>query len=162
MALKQREAIGLVGWVALCFMVAAIGAVASVQAKTFYGQLVQPAWAPPPYLFGPVWSVLYLLMAVAAWLVWRQGGFAAQRMPLTLFVFQLAPNALWSWLFFAWQMGGVAFADILLLCLLIVVTIWQFARVSPLAAGLLAPYLAWVSFASALNLSLWQLNPQVL
>ena len=162
MALKQREAIGLVGWVALCFMVAAIGAVASVQAKTFYGQLVQPAWAPPPYLFGPVWSVLYLLMAVAAWLVWRQGGFAAQRMPLTLFVFQLAPNALWSWLFFAWQMGGLAFADILLLCLLIVVTIWQFARVSPLAAGLLTPYLAWVSFASALNLSLWQLNPQVL
>ena len=162
MALKQREAIGLVGWVALCFMVAAIGAVASVQAKTFYGQLVQPAWAPHPYLFGPVWSVLYLLMAVAAWLVWRQGGFAAQRIPLTLFVFQLAPNALWSWLFFAWQMGGLAFADILLLCLLIVVTIWQFARVSPLAAGLLAPYLVWVSFASALNLSLWQLNPQVL
>ena len=162
MALKQREAIGLVSWVALCFMVAAIGAVASVQAKTFYGQLVQPAWAPPPYLFGPVWSVLYLLMAVAAWLVWRQGGFAAQRMPLTLFVFQLAPNALWSWLFFAWQMGGLAFADILLLWSLIVVTIWQFARVSPLAAGLLAPYLAWVSFASALNLSLWQLNPQVL
>jgi len=101
-------------------------------------------------------------MGIAAWLVWRTGGFRANRSALTLFLVQLAVNALWSWLFFAWHRGGLAFADIVLLWLLIVATFVSFWRVSPLAGALLIPYLLWVSFAAALNFSVWQLNPQVL
>jgi len=101
-------------------------------------------------------------MGIAAWLVWRTGGFRASRSALTLFLVQLAVNALWSWLFFAWHRGGLAFADIVLLWLLIVATIVSFWRVRPLAGALLIPYLLWVSFAAALNFSVWQLNPRVL
>ena len=159
---KQKQALGLVGWLLLSFVVAAIGALASVQAKSFYGQLMQPTWAPPAWLFGPVWSLLYAMMAVAAWLVWREGGWHQNRAALTLFVLQLGFNALWSWLFFAWHMGAWAFADIALLWLLIATTIACFWRVRPLAGALLIPYLLWVSFAALLNYSVWQLNPQIL
>ena len=159
---KLRLSLGLVGWFIVSFAASAVGAVASIQAKSFYGQLVQPEWAPPSYVFGPVWTVLYALMAIAAWLVWRSGGFHTNRVALSLFMVQLALNALWSWLFFAWQRGALAFVDIVLLWLLIVVTLVSFWRVRPLAGALLIPYLLWVSFASALNYSLWQLNPQVL
>lgn len=157
-----KAAAALAGWMLLCFAAAAIGAVASVQAAEFYGQLTQPSWAPPSSVFGPVWSVLYALMGIAAWLVWRDGGWPARRSVLTLFVAQLAVNALWSWLFFAWHRGAGAFADIVLLWLLIVATVIGFWRVRALAGVLLLPYLAWVSFASALNFAVWQLNPQVL
>jgi tryptophan-rich sensory protein len=136
--------------------------VASIQAKSFYSQLAQPEWAPPPWVFGPVWTVLYALMGIAAWLVWRSRGFRANRQALTLFLLQLAFNALWSWLFFAWHLGIMALADVLVLWILIVATLVSFWRVRPLAGALLIPYLLWVSFASALNFSLWQLNPQVL
>ena len=159
---KQKQALGLVGWLLLSFIVAAIGALASVQAKSFYGQLMQPTWAPPAWLFGPVWSLLYAMMAVAAWLVWRDGGWQKNRAALTLFVLQLGFNALWSWLFFAWHMGAWAFADIALLWLLIATTIACFWRVRRLAGALLIPYLLWVSFAAMLNYSVWQLNPQIL
>jgi benzodiazapine receptor len=86
----------LIGWLALCFAAAAIGALASIRAAEFYGQLTQPSWAPPASLFGPVWMVLYALMAVAAWLLWREGGFGRHARALTLFVVQLAANALWT------------------------------------------------------------------
>ncbi len=144
------------------FIAAAIGGAASIRAGSFYLELARPEWAPPPGIFGPVWTVLYALMALAAWLVWRVGGFRAARSALTLFLVQLALNALWSWLFFAWQRGGLAFADILLLWVAIVATLIAFWRIRPLAGALLVPYLSWVSFASALNYSIWQLNPQVL
>jgi len=101
-------------------------------------------------------------MGIAAWLVWRVGGFRAAKGALTLFLVQLAFNALWSWLFFGWHRGDLAFADILLLCALIVATLIAFWRIRPLAGALLVPYLLWVTFASALNYSIWQLNPQVL
>ena len=101
-------------------------------------------------------------MGIAAWLVWRVGGFRAAKSALTLFLVQLALNALWSWLFFGWHWGAFAFADILLLWALIVATLISFWRIRPLAGALLVPYLLWVSFASALNYSVWQLNPQVL
>ena len=101
-------------------------------------------------------------MAIAAWLVWRSGGFHSNRIALSLFLVQLALNALWSWLFFAWQRGALAFVDILVLWALIVVTLVAFWRVRPVAGALLIPYLLWVSFAAALNYSLWQLNPQLL
>jgi benzodiazapine receptor len=162
MMTRNRDVAGLVGWFAVCFLAAGIGSLASIRAGSFYTDLVRPDWAPPPEVLGPVWTVLYALMAVAAWLVWRQGGFRAARTALTLFLVQLVVNALWSWLFFAWQMGGAAFADIVLLWLLIVATLVAFARVRLLAAALLVPYLLWVSFASALNYTVWQLNPQVL
>ncbi len=157
---KQRDILGLVGWLIVAFAASAIGAVASIEAKSFYGELVQPAWAPPPWLFGPVWTVLYALMAIAAWLVWRTGSLRANRIPLALFVVQLAVNASWSWLFFAWKLGALAFVEVVVLWVLIVATLLAFWRVRPLAGVLLVPYLLWVSFAAALNYALWQLNPQ--
>ncbi|MEX1665136.1 TspO/MBR family protein [Zhongshania arctica] len=159
---KQRQIIGLAVWLLVSFAASAIGAVASIQAKTFYGQLVQPSWAPPPTVFGPVWTVLFALMGIAAWLVWRSEGFRSNRQALTLFLVQLFFNALWSWLFFAWQLGALAFADIVLLWVLIATTLVLFWRIRPLAGALLIPYLLWVSFAGALNYTLWQLNPQIL
>ena len=152
----------LVAWLAICFIAAAIGSAASLQAGSFYTDLARPDWAPPPSVFGPVWSVLYALMAIAAWMVWRVAGFAAARTALVLFLVQLAFNALWSWLFFGWRLGGLAFVDILVLWALILATLVMFGRIRPLAGALLIPYLLWVSFASALNYSVWQLNPQVL
>ncbi len=161
-ASTKKQVIGLVAWLAVCFIAAAIGAAASIQAGTFYTQLARPAWAPPPTWFGPVWTVLYAMMGIAAWLVWRAGGFSAARKALTLFLVQLAVNALWSWLFFGWHMGAAAFADIVLLWCLIAATLLAFWRIRPLAGALLAPYLLWVSFATALNYAVWQLNPQIL
>lgn len=160
---KQKQFLGLVGWFIVSFAAAVVGAVASIQAASFYGQLVQPSWAPPSSVFGPAWSVLYALMAIAAWLVWRAGERGrAYRTALSLFVVQLALNALWSWLFFAWHQGAWAFADIVMLWTLIAATLIAFWRVRPLAGALLIPYLLWVSFALALNYSVWQLNPQIL
>ena len=153
---------GLFGWLLLSFIAAAIGAVASVQAATFYQQLTQPSWAPPSSVFGPVWSVLYALMGIAAWLVWREGGWRRRRGVLALFLIQLALNALWSWLFFGWHRGAPALADIVLLWLLIAATLAGFWRVRALAGVLLVPYLCWVGFASALNFAVWHLNPQIL
>lgn len=158
----SRQVLGLVGWLTACAMAAAIGAAATAQAGSFYTELVRPEWAPPPTVFGPVWTVLYAMMAVAAWRVWRTEGFGGARAALTLFIAQLAANALWSWLFFAWQRGALAFAEIMLLWLLVAATMVAFWKIRPVAGALLIPYLLWVSFAAALNFSLWQLNPRVL
>lgn len=159
---KNKQILGFVAWLAVSFIAAAVGSAASIQAGPFYAQLVRPEWAPPSDVFGPVWTILYALMGIAAWLVWRVGGFRAARTALTLFLVQLVVNALWSWLFFGWHLGGAAFADIVLLWVLIIATLVAFWRVRPLAGVLLIPYLLWVSFASALNYSVWQLNPQLL
>jgi tryptophan-rich sensory protein len=110
-------------------------------------------------VFGPVWTTLYAMMAVSAWLVWRQGGFAAQRRALTFFLVQLALNALWSPLFFGLEQPGMAFVCIIALWLAIAATIAVFRRVQRIAAWLLVPYIAWVSFAAVLNGVLWRLNP---
>jgi len=158
----RKQFIGLVAWLAASFVAAAIGAAASVEAGPFYAQLLRPSWSPPGWVFGPVWTVLYALMGVAAWLAWRVGGFRTARNALLLFLAQLAVNALWSWLFFGWQLGALAFADILLLWALVAATIAGFWRLRPLAGVLLLPYLLWVSFAAALNYSVWRLNPQLL
>ena len=159
---RTRQIFGLAGWLLLSFAAAAIGAAASVRAAALYQHLAQPSWAPPSSVFGPIWSVLYALMGIAAWLVWRQGGWQRQRSVLALFVIQLAVNALWSWLFFGWHRGALAFADIVLLWLLIVATLIGFWRVRPLAGALLLPYLCWVSFAGVLNFAVWYLNPGIL
>jgi tryptophan-rich sensory protein len=143
----------------LSFAAAAIGGLASARAGAFYQQLSRPEWAPAASVFAPVWSVLYVLMGVAAWLVWRERGFARARTALGLFLIQLLANALWTWLFFAWRLGALAVAEILVLWVLIVATVVAFWRVRRLAALLLLPYLGWVSFAAALTWSIWQRNP---
>ncbi len=156
------QSFGFVGWLLGTSVAGALGALASVRAATFYAELTRPEWAPPAWLFGPVWTVLYLLMATAAWLVWRTYGFDRARTGLMLFIAQLVANALWTWLFFAWRQGALALVELVVLWLLIAMTIAVFWRLNRLAAVLMVPYLAWVSFAGALNLSLWQLNPAIL
>ncbi|HYW56009.1 MAG TPA: TspO/MBR family protein [Polaromonas sp.] len=156
------QTVGLAVWLAAVAAVAAFGALASVDAPTFYAQLVRPAWAPPAGAFGPVWSVLYLLMGIAAWLVWRERGAHKLGTALTLFLVQLGANALWSWLFFAWRQGALAFFDVLVLLALIALTIVFFWRISRWAAALMLPYFAWVCIASALTWSVWRNNPGLL
>ena len=152
----------LLGWLLLVFAFAALGAVGSSDAPTFYAQLSKPGWTPPPWVFGPVWSVLYLLMAVAAWLVWREAAHPGRRAAVVLFLVQLVANALWSWMFFAWRTGAGAMADVVLMLVLILATMAAFGRIRPVAAWLLLPYLAWVSFASFLTWTVWQANPTLL
>ena len=159
---KLHQTLGFIGWALPTFTAAAVGAFASADAAGFYAELVRPSWSPPAWLFGPVWSVLYGLMAASAWLVWRDRRFAGARMALALFVVQLAANALWSWLFFTLHRGALAFAEVLILWCLIVATIVGFQRINLLAAILLYPYLAWSTFASALTFAIWRLNPDVL
>src|SRR5690606_24820301 len=112
-------------------------------------------------LFGPVWTFLYCCMALASWLVWKSGS-ARSFNALAVYVVQLALNALWSWLFFAWRMGDWAFLEILILWAFISLNIILFWRISRLAAILLIPYFLWVSFAAFLAYSIWRLNPQLL
>ena len=159
---SAASGLGLFGWLLLCFAVAALGAVASVSARIFYADLVRPTWAPPGWVFGPVWTLLYTLMAVAVWLVWKDRGFRGAGMALGLFLAQLAANALWSWLFFAWHKGAAASAEILLLDALVLATALAFRRHRPLAAALLLPYLAWIGFATALCFAIWRANPRLL
>lgn len=154
--------VGLIGWMALAFLTAGVGAAASINAGTFYAELSRPAWAPPAWLFGPVWTLLYAMMGVAAWLVWLRAGFSGGKTALTLFVIQLIANALWSWLFFTWRQGLLSFVEILVLWGLIFATIAAFRKIRPAAAALLVPYLAWVSFATALTLAIWRMNPNLL
>lgn len=154
--------LGLFGWLALAFATAGVGAAASVSAGTFYAELVRPSWAPPAWLFGPVWTLLYAMMGIAVWLVWLRTGLSGGKSAIALFIVQLIANALWSWLFFKWRLGGLAFLEILVLWCLIAATIVSFWRIRKPAAALLFPYLAWVTFASVLNFAIWRMNPNLL
>jgi len=158
----SHQVIGLLGWLLLSFAAAAIGAIASAGAGAFYEQLLRPGWAPPASLFAPVWTVLYILMGVSAWLIWREFGFKEGKSALALFSIQLCANALWSWVFFVWHQGALAFAEVILLWCLIVATVRSFRRLNTAAAALLLPYLGWVTFASALTFAEWRLNPNLL
>lgn len=144
------------------FAAAAIGGLASARAGSFYAALDRPSWAPSAAVFGPVWSVLYSLMAFSAFLVVREIGWRAALLPLAVYVAQLVLNAAWTWLFFAWRLGGVAFAEILVLVAAIVLNLVLFWHVRPLAGALLLPYLGWTSFAAVLTWALWRANPGVL
>jgi len=141
---------------------AAGGSVASIPANDFYLALNRPIWAPPPSLFGPAWTVLYLLMSIAAWTVVRVDGWKAAKPKIVLYAVQLVANGMWTWLFFYLHSGAMAFVEILVLWTLIAATIIAFWRSHVLAGVLLLPYLAWVSFAMALTWSVWQANPGVL
>jgi len=137
---------------------AALGGYAtSLGVGEWYRTLDKPAWNPPDWVFGPVWTLLYILMAAAAWLVLTKGWRSAKP-ALALFFLQLILNAAWSWLFFGLRQPGWAFAELLALLAATVTTAVLFARVSPVAAWMLVPYIAWVAFAGMLNFTIWRLN----
>ena len=149
--------IGAIGWLALTFGAAALGA--RFLPDAWYRSLRKPIWNPPNWIFGPVWTALYVLMAAAAWMVWRKYGIGGATVPLAVFVIQLALNAAWSWLFFGKHQISDAFNDILVLWVTILITLILFWELEPLAGMLLLPYLAWVSFAAVLNGTILRMNP---
>ncbi|BCL13571.1 putative TspO/MBR-related protein precursor [Micromonospora sagamiensis] len=134
---------------------AGIGVLGVSDTSGEYANLRQPAWAPPSWLFGPVWSLLYAMIAVAGWLVWRRVGFGPA---LAAWTAQLVLNAAWTPIFFGAGRYGLAFADIVALWLLTGLTVVLFRRVSRPATLLMLPYWAWVTFAACLNGAIWQLN----
>ena len=152
----KHPAIGLILWIVLSMAAGWVGS--RFVPGEWYAVLAKPSWNPPSSVFAPVWSTLYVLMGIAAWLVWRKVGFAGAPVALGLFVVQLVLNSLWSYLFFGIHQPGAAFVDIVVLWLVILATTIGFWRVSVPAGVLLLPYLCWVGFASVLNLQLWRLN----
>lgn len=151
--------VGFVVSVGVCFLAGGIGSLATASSVTgWYSQINKPSWNPPNWIFGPVWSTLFLMMGVACWLVWKQQGFAPAKFALGWFAFHLVLNTLWSVLFFGMQQMGWACVEIVALWISIAVAIFLFSGHSMLAAGLLVPYLMWVSFAAFLNFTIWRLN----
>jgi translocator protein len=147
---------GLAGFAAACAFAASMGAI--FRPGDWYQRLAKPSWRPPDWLFAPAWTVLYVMIAVSGWLVWRTSGFAGAALPLAIYALQLALNAAWTPIFFGLHRPGLAFVEIVLLWLSIVATIWLFRPVNVVAAWLLLPYLAWVAYAGALNFAVWRLN----
>jgi len=154
----RRQLLAFLICLGVCFAAAGVGSLfTSTSVTTWYPTLIKPEWTPPDWVFGPVWSTLYAMMAVAAWLVWRRRGSETQQ-ALRIFALQLALNVLWSVLFFGLRLPGVAFAEIILLWLAIGVTARVFGRISTSAGLLFLPYFAWVGFAAILNFAIWRLN----
>jgi translocator protein len=154
-----RQAVWFIGIMSVCFAVAGLGAAATATSVNgWYQTLVKPSWNPPDWIFGPVWTALYLLMAVSAWLVWRQQGWPTARPALIWFGIQLSLNLLWSVVFFGMQRPGLAVVEMVLLWISIVATCLAFRASSYTAAMLQVPYLAWTSFAAVLNFTLWRMN----
>ncbi|CAN5573085.1 tryptophan-rich sensory protein [soil metagenome] len=154
-----RSFAGLLAFLTGCFAAAGLGSlVTTPRINGWYAELDKPFFNPPSWIFGPVWTVLFLAMAVTGWLVWRQRGFSGARVALTLFGIQLVLNVLWSTLFFGLKSPGAALIEIVVLWTAILATLLTFRRTSRTAAGLLVPYLAWVAFATLLNLEIWRLN----
>lgn len=145
---------------AIPFAAAALGGwITASSVETWYPTLQKPSWNPPSWLFAPVWTVLYLLMGLAAWRIWRLGWQEpAVRGALLFFALQLVFNVAWSFLFFGFQRLDLALLEILVLLALIVVTVLRFGALDRLAGWLLVPYLLWTAFASALNATIWWLN----
>jgi tryptophan-rich sensory protein len=153
---RRRDVLGLAAFVVMCFGVSLLGGRATLPALAhWYPALAKPAWTPPAWVFGPVWTLLYPTMAVAGWLAWREG---RARSGTLLFLLQLALNAAWPWIFFGERRIGWALVCVVALCALILGTLAAFWRVSRGAAILLVPYLGWVGFAAALNAAIWRLN----
>ncbi len=155
----MRQWIGLAVFVIICLSVGVLGSVFTAKSvRTWYQGLEKPSWNPPDRVFGPVWTVLYLAMAVAAWLVWRRYGIHGASVPLILFAVQLALNLAWSVLFFGMRMPGPAFGEIILLWCAILATLIAFWRLLPAAGWLMLPYLLWVTYAVTLNFGIWRMN----
>ncbi len=153
---KLRSGLALLGWLVLTFCATLSGVLVSTQG--WYTTINTPRWNPPGWVFGPVWTALYIMMAVAAWLVWRQGGWKIQKKALCVYLVQLGLNALWTPLFFGLQQPGWAFAEILVLLAAILATLAVFLRVRTAAGVLLIPYALWVGFAAFLNFTIWRMN----
>jgi len=155
----RESALGLAGFLLLCFLVSALGGwVTSTSVGTWYQTLEKPAFNPPDWVFAPVWTTLFVMIAVAGWRVWRKCGFAQAKGAFTAYFVQLLLNLAWSYLFFGAQNVGLALAEIIPLLIAIVVTAILFARTDRIAAALFVPYAAWVSFATLLTGSIWLLN----
>lgn len=156
--MSMKNLFALVVFLVVCLGIAAVaGLVTVANIPIWYAGLAKPSFTPPNAIFGPVWTLLYILIAISGWMVWRKIGFSPDR-PLVIYGLQLALNFAWSFIFFGAHLIGLAVIDILLLWLAIVWNIVMFWRVDRVAAALLVPYLAWVSFASALNIAVWRLN----
>ncbi len=153
---RWKKILGLLGWLVITGLVAAFGS--QFESGPWYDALEKPSWTPPSWLFGPVWTVLYILMAVAAWLVWSKHRSEGAPLALGLYIVHLLFNGAWSWIFFGLEMPGLALLDIIVLWVMIVVLIVLFYRYRPMAGWLLIPYLLWVSYATALNLAIWSMN----
>jgi tryptophan-rich sensory protein len=135
------------------------GAATARSVRDWYPTLEKPFFTPPSWLFGPVWTALYVMMGIALYLVWREGWDRPDvRIAMLTFAAQLVLNGLWSIVFFGMRAPGAALAEIIVLLAVIVATAVLFWRISTIAGGLLVPYIAWVSFATALNASVWWLN----
>ena len=156
---ERTRWIGLVVFIIVCLGAGGLGAIATTpEIEGWYKMIAKPSWNPPGWIFGPVWTTLYIMMAIAVWLVWKQAGFKAAKLPLNSFGVQLLLNVAWSWIFFGMHRPGWAFAEIIVLWLAILATTILFFKKSKIAGGLMVPYLAWVSFASVLNFTIWRLN----
>jgi tryptophan-rich sensory protein len=158
---KQSQVVGLIVALLLPFLVVGISnAVTSSSLSDWYPNLIKPAWNPPSWLFGPVWTVLYLMMGVSSWLVWREGPRhpAGVKQALVWYAVQLGLNALWSIFFFGMRQIGIALVDIIVLWITLLITIIKFWRIRPIAGWLMVPYLLWVTFATSLNSTIWWLN----
>jgi translocator protein len=152
MSPRTRDIGALAAFILICLLASALGAAVTVSASgSWYDGLAKAAWNPPPWVFGPVWTVLYIMMGVAAWLVWRTGASDARRRAMTAFGIQLALNVLWSYLFFGFHLPLVALIEMAALWLATAATIAVFGRVSRAAAWLLVPYILWVGYALTLN-----------
>jgi len=160
MKIEPKDLARLVVALALSLAAGAVGGIATASSvSTWYPALIKPAWTPPDWLFGPVWTLLYVLMGIALWLVWREGiRDRAVRIAVTFFGIQLALNLLWSLLFFGLRSPGIALIEIIILWVMILLTGVKFYRLKPPAGWLMSPYLLWVTFAAALNAAIWWLN----
>jgi len=155
--MNASSLLALLGFIAACFLAALTSAL--FRPGEWYVRLAKPSWRPPNWLFAPVWTVLYLMIAISGWLVWREAGFAGAALPLAIYALQLVLNAAWTPLFFGLHRPDLGFLDIVLVWLSIFATIVLFYPIHAGAALLLLPYLAWVTFAAALNFAVWRLNP---
>lgn len=151
--------LSLASFLVITFAVAGFGSYfTGSSVATWYPTLSKPTWTPPNWAFSPVWTVLYVMMATAGWIVWMRGRSSSAAVALGLFAVQLVLNAAWSWLFFGMRSVAAGLVDIALLWCAILATIIAFWRVSVLAGALMMPYLLWVSYAAALNFVIWKMN----
>lgn len=156
---KKQVWISLVAFIVLCFIVQIIGSFWTKESvSTWYPHLVKPSWTPPDWLFGPVWTFLYILIAIAGWLIYRTNDSLTRTGALMLYGIQLALNFMWSFLFFSLRSPLLGLIDITLLCLFIGLTIIKAWQIRPLASLLLTPYFIWVLYATSLNARIWWLN----
>lgn len=157
--MNKKYILALIFFLFITFLAAFVGNYFTMPSiPTWYASLNKPSFSPPNWLFGPVWTILYVLMAVSAFLIWQKGENSQAKKALTFYFIQLTLNTLWSIIFFGWHNLGLAFAEIVFLWFFILLTMINFYKVKKLTGILFIPYILWVSFAAILNFAIWQLN----